>query len=122
MRKGIAIPVFLLVILGVFSHAAVDVSGEWSLTLQTQRGEATQNMTIEQDGESLKVTMEGQRGGPFTGEGSIKDNQIEWSITRSTPRGEFTVNYTGTVEGNTMSGNAKIMSRNLTWTAERASH
>ena len=90
-----------------FNLYAVDVGGDWELTMVTQQGEMTQDVTFVQDGEKLSVTMKSQRG-ESTGEGTIKDNEIEWSITRSTPRGDMTMTYKGTVEGDTMSGEVQI--------------
>lgn len=85
----------------------VDVTGDWELTVQTPRGDRTQQVHFEQDGENLTVTMEGRRG-PIEAKGSVKGNDIEWSFTRETPRGEFTMTYTGTVEGDTMSGEVQM--------------
>ena len=113
------IMVLSLLTLGL-SWQNVDVSGEWELISQSPRGEFTQNVRFEQEGESLKVTMEGRGGGESTGEGTIKGSEIEWTITRSTPRGEFTANYTGVVEGDTMSGEVQMGDfGSRQWTAKR---
>jgi hypothetical protein len=120
MKKNIlllGIMVFSLMTLG-FSFQNVDVSGNWELTMQTQRGEFTQNVHFDQEGESLTVTMEGRGGREFTGEGTLKGNDIEWTITRSTPRGEFTSTYTGVVEGDSMSGTVEMgQFGSIEWTA-----
>lgn len=98
----------------------VNVTGDWEMTVKSPRGERTRNIHFEQDGEKLTVTMEGRGGEKITGEGTIKENKIEWSITRSTPRGEFTITYTGTVEGDTMSGEAQMGDfGSMEWTAKR---
>ncbi len=85
----------------------VDVSGDWELTSEMRGREITQNLKIVQDGEKITVTMEG-RMGEQTGEGTIKGNKVEWSITMNTQRGDFTITYTGTVEGDTMKGEAQM--------------
>ncbi|MBN1272735.1 MAG: hypothetical protein JXB26_10750 [Candidatus Aminicenantes bacterium] len=85
----------------------VNVTGDWELTIQTPRGERTQQAHFEQDGENLTVTMEGRQG-QIEAKGTVKGNKIEWSVTRETPRGEFTMTYTGTVEGDTMSGEVQM--------------
>lgn len=100
-------------------YAETDVSGEWDITIQTQRGDMTQRMHIEQNGESITVTMEGRQGREFTGQGTIKDNAIEWTITRTSQRGEFTMTYTGIVDGNSMAGKASVMNRTIEWSAVR---
>ena len=103
----------------------IDVTGDWEMTSQTPRGERTQTIHIEQDGEKLTVTMQGgfrggQEGSEITAEGTIKGNKLEWSFTRSSPRGDFTTKYTGTVEGDTMSGEVDRGERGTApWSAKR---
>jgi len=122
MKRNIllsGIMVLSLLTLG-FSFQNADVSGDWELTMQSPRGEFTQNVHFDQEGESLTVTMEGRGGGEFTGEGTIKGNDIEWTVTRSTPRGEFTSTYKGVVEGDSMSGTVEMgQFGSVEWTAER---
>jgi hypothetical protein len=115
-----------LVLFPVLSSAQdIDVTGDWEMTSQTPRGERTQTIHFEQDGEKLTVTMQGgfrggQEGGEITAEGTISGNKVEWSFTRSTPRGEFTVKYTGTVDGDTMAGEAdRGQGGTSPWTAKR---
>ena len=103
----------------------VDVTGDWEMTTESPRGERTQTIHFEQDGEKLTITMQGgmrggQGGGEITAEGTISGNKIEWSITRSTPRGDFTTKYTGTVDGDTMSGEVDRGERGTApWSAKR---
>jgi hypothetical protein len=99
---------------------ATNVSGEWELKMTTPRGERISQYKFEQDGEKLKVTTTSRDGQEITGEGTLKGNDIEWSIVRSTPRGEFTITYTGTVEGDTMKGQAAMGDMgSMDWTAAR---
>lgn len=84
-----------------------DVSGDWEITVSTQRGEMTWDVHFEQEGGNLTVTMSGQRG-ETTGEGTITGNKIEWTITRSTPQGEMTMTWNGEVEGDAMSGEVQF--------------
>jgi hypothetical protein len=64
--------------------------------------------------------MEGFQGDEMTGEGTIKDNQIEWTVTMNTEMGDFSIIYTGTVEGDTMSGEAEIGDfGTIEWTAKK---
>ena len=98
----------------------VDVTGDWEMTTQSPRGERTQTIHIEQDGENITVTMQGRGGEELTAEGTVKGNKIEWCMTRSTPRGDFTITYTGTVEGDTMSGEAQMGDfGSMEWTAKK---
>ncbi|NOR53111.1 MAG: hypothetical protein GQ536_03370 [Candidatus Aminicenantes bacterium] len=117
--KTLALGIFILACLSLFA-LAVDVSGTWEMTAQTQRGDWNSEMKIEQDGEKITVTMEGFQGNEMKGEGVIKDNKIEWTVTMSTQRGDFSISYTGTVEGDTMSGEAQMGDfGSMEWTAKK---
>lgn len=109
MKKLLAlISVLLFSFFSVSSMALdIDVSGDWEITVSTQRGEMAWDVLFEQEGNNLTVTMTGQRG-EVTGEGTITGNNIEWTTTRSTPRGEMTMTWSGEVEGNTMSGEVQF--------------
>jgi hypothetical protein len=118
---------FSLWLIFVFSYPAllaqaqaVDVSGDWELTMQTQRGEMIWSLNFVQDGEKVAVTMVGPRGNESKGEGTIKGNEIQWSVTRTSERGEFTITYNGKVDGATMAGQADMGGRRtVEWTAKK---
>ncbi|UCE40116.1 MAG: hypothetical protein JSV17_11680 [Candidatus Aminicenantes bacterium] len=123
------ISVIALVFFPVLLNAQeIDLTGDWEMTTESPRGERTQTIHIEQDGEKLTITMQGGMGrrggqgggGEITAEGLIKGNKVEWSFTRNTPRGDFTTKYTGAVEGNTMSGEVDRGERGTApWSAKR---
>jgi len=122
MSKKYAIFTFFILVLLAISLSAqeVNVTGDWELTITTPRGERTQNIHFEQEGEKLTVTMMGPRGGEITGEGTVRGNKIEWTITRSGRRGEMTIAYTGEIKGDTMSGEVQMGNRGpFKWTAKR---
>ncbi len=111
----------ILILWGVSLYAlAVDVSGIWDMTLKTDRGDWPTELTIEQEGEKIKVTMPGFQGDKIEGEGTVKDNKIEFTFNISTQRGDFSVTYTGTIEGDTMSGEAAMGDfGTMQWTAKK---
>lgn len=114
------IAMFALVLIpAMLSAQDINVTGDWEITTQSPRGERTSDIHFEQEGEKLTVTMQ-MRGEEVTAEGTVKGNQIEWSVTRSTERGEFTISYKGTVEGDTMSGEAQMGDfGSMEWTAKK---
>lgn len=117
--KELAFGILVVASLSVVGLAA-DISGTWAMTLETQRGPMESEMTIEQDGENIKVTMEGFQGDEMIGEGTFKDNKAEWSVTVSTPNGDFTISYTGTLEEDTLSGEAEMGDfGTMEWTAKK---
>ncbi len=111
MRKVCALGVGLAMVSLFVAAAAADVTGTWELTMTTQRGERTSEVTFEQDGENLVVKTTGMGGEEVTGKGTLKGNDIEWTITRSTQRGEFSMTYKGKVEGNKMTGTIEMPGR-----------
>lgn len=115
------IAMFSLLLIPVLLTAQdVNVTGDWEMTSQSPRGEMTRTLNFDQDGEKIKVTMEGFRGDEITGEGTIQGNKIEWTMTMSTQRGDFTMTYKGTVEGDTMSGTIEMGDRgSREWTAKK---
>lgn len=113
-----------LAILAVLSLAAwaVDVSGTWALSRPGRDGAMmTQDITIVQEGNKIKVTMPpGPRGGdPITAEGTIEGNAIAWKVVRQGPQGEMIIEYKGTVEGDSMKGTMSMMDREIEWTAKK---
>jgi hypothetical protein len=111
--------VFALAVPGLLIPAGqADVNGAWELVIETRNGEMTSTVKFAQDGDKLKVSMTGPRGGETTGEGSIKGDDIQWSVVRNTERGQRTVVYKGTVQGGAMSGQADIGDgRSVPWKA-----
>jgi hypothetical protein len=98
----------------------IDVSGNWTLTMTTPRGEQSTALAFVQDGEKLTVTATGDRG-ESVGKGTITGTTIEWSIARQTPMGEMTMTYKGEVTGDRMTGEVQIMNNMVEWQAVRDS-
>jgi hypothetical protein len=87
----------------------IDVSGIWEMTVDTPQGSMPPtDVTFEQQGEVLKVSMKSPRGDDMKGEGKIKAEAIEWTVAISTPQGDFAILFKGKIEGETMSGQAEM--------------
>lgn len=116
--KAISLGILFIGALSLLVMAA-DISGTWEMTSQSPRGERVSEMTIEQDGDTIKVTMEGFRGNEMVGEGAIDGKDVEWTFTMETQRGEFTLTYKGTInDDGTMSGEMAMGDRGtMEWTA-----
>ena len=102
MKKSLILLLALLTTGILVLAAAVNVTGTWTMTAETQRGPRTQDITFKQDGEKLAASMmmPGRGGAEPTevkGEGTVKGNDIEFKITQTTPRGEFTTTYKGKI-------------------------
>jgi hypothetical protein len=117
--KSLALGIFILLGTSLFA-LAVDVSGTWDMTIQSERGDWNTELTIEQDGEKIKVKMPGFQGDQMEAEGTVTDNKIEFTFNISTQQGEFSITYKGTVEDDTMSGEADVGDfGTMKWTAKK---
>jgi hypothetical protein len=119
--KKVSILFLILTISGLSVLASpVNVTGEWTFTITTPRGERTSDVSFVQEGEKLKVTMQGPRG-EVTGEGTVKGSDIEWSVTRDTPQGQFTITYKGKIQDeNNITGEVEMGNfGTATWKATR---
>jgi hypothetical protein len=122
IKKRVAVVLLSGVILSaglaVSASQPADVAGRWTMAVQTRRGTFNQRMTIEQNGNAIKGTLQGRRGDvPF--EGSVKGNRVKFTVTRDTPRGTFTMEYEGTAHGDSMKGTARTPRFSMDWTAQR---
>lgn len=120
--KRLLVPTVIAVLLAAvaapLAAAEIDVSGNWTMTMTTPRGERISTLAFVQDGEVLAVTSTSDRG-ESTGTGTIKGDAIEWSIKRETPMGSMTMTYKGTVAGDTMSGEVQMRDSPVPWKATR---
>jgi len=125
--KRTALFVGLTLALGVFlaqvGKAVADdqpanVAGNWEMTSEGRNGPMTQNLTIQQDGATIKGTIKGPRGeAPL--EGSVTGNKVTFTVKRETPNGTFTIEYSGTVDGDAMKGTAHSERFDREFTAKR---
>jgi len=98
---------------------AQNLTGTWQLTSETGRGTMTQTLVLQQDGDKLTGTVTfggGRRGGGGGGGGGpqaidISDGKVDGSSFSFTMTIEFNGNsfsqqYSGTVDGDSMTGEA----------------
>lgn len=85
-------------------HAAdANVTGNWAMTVETERGARESAMTLTQTGNQVTGTIKGQRGeNPVNG--TVKGNALDLSYKVSAQGNEMEIKYTGTVDGNTING------------------
>ncbi len=88
------------------SDGKIDVTGAWSVEVQTEAGSGSPSFTFKQDGEKLTGRYKGQLGeADLTG--TVKGDKIEFSFKVS-GQVEGTVVYTGTTDGKTMKGKVNL--------------
>ncbi|WP_419937248.1 amidohydrolase family protein [Candidatus Palauibacter sp.] len=99
---------------------AVDMNGTWLLSLNNDSQEATAELEVSEDG-TISGTIQGERGEQQITDGWVSGN--EFSITASATMGpgmEVEIVYTGTVEDDSIEGNASFGGmRNMDFTGAR---
>ena len=91
---------------GQKSGDKVDVTGSWSVTVETEAGSGNPTFTLKQDGEKLTGRYKGAFGeADLTG--TVKGDKIEFSFKVSGQL-EGTVTYSGTTDGKTMKGKVNL--------------
>jgi hypothetical protein len=103
-----------LILVSLTQANDVDVSGKWEVNLASDHGEFTNIAEFEQDGEKITVTIEENKG-----KGTLVGNEIKWDITLSTPMGDMDASFSGTVDGDSMIGDAEISGMTLGWTGKK---
>jgi hypothetical protein len=80
-----------------------DVTGTWTMTVETSVGSGNPTFTLTQKGEDITGHYKGQFGeAPVTG--TIKGNQVTLTFTVSVQGQELKTDYVGAVEGDAMTG------------------
>ncbi len=98
----------VLVMLGlagvVAQPQALDVSGEWNMTVTTDGGPITATLVFKQEGEKLTGALRSDQG-ELPLEGAVKEKTVSFSFLYPTPDGNtLTVTMTGAVEGDEIKG------------------
>ncbi|HLF84624.1 MAG TPA: hypothetical protein VI837_10655 [Blastocatellia bacterium] len=98
----------------------VNITGDWSVTVETSAGSGNPGFTFKQEGEKLTGMYKGQLGeGPLTG--TVKGADINFTIKVNAQGQDLTIVYSGKIESkDSMKG--KVVLGELgegTWTGKR---
>jgi len=124
MRSIIHAVAGIVFVVGLLASAqlaaqAVNITGEWAFTVQTDQGGGTPAITFKQDGEKLTGKYNGQLGAADL-TGTVKGSDVAFTFTIDVQGQQAPVSYKGTVEKNTMKGTLDIGGMvNGTFTATR---
>lgn len=100
---------------------AVDVTGTWNMTVESQQGTSNPTVTLEQDGQELTGHYSSQTLGEADVTGTVSGSEVTFSFNAEAGGQSIPVSYTATVEGGTMSGSLNLAGQAAgTFTAERA--
>jgi hypothetical protein len=100
---------------------AVNVTGKWAFTVQTDGGTGNPVVTMKQDGEKLTGHYSSQTLGEADFTGTVKGNAIRFTFNANAQGQAVDVVYDGTVEKDTMKGTVAIAGGQLngTFTAKK---
>jgi hypothetical protein len=99
---------------------AMNITGDWSVTVETSGGSGNPSFTFKQDGETLTGTYKGQFGeSPLTG--TVKGADIKFTIKINAQGQDLTIEYAGKIESkDSMKGTVKLGELGEgTWTGKR---
>lgn len=104
LRRFLTITLATLAAAGSVAMAAdADVTGHWTMTVETSQGSGTPTFTLKQDGQNISGTYKGMLGeAPVAG--TLKGNAISMTYKVEVQDTQLLVTYQGTVEGATMKG------------------
>jgi hypothetical protein len=104
IRKLMLAMVFAL---GAMQSAfAADVTGTWTMTVESPMGTGTPTFTLAQKGEVVTGTYKGQLGEAKVA-GTLKGNELSLAYDIDAQGMQLKITYSGTVDGNTMAGKVK---------------
>jgi hypothetical protein len=87
--------------------ADANVTGTWTMSVDTGRGARDSTMVLTQAGDKITGTYKGQRGEmPVTG--TVKGNAVTLTYKLALQGNEMEVKYNGTVEGAAMNGTVSM--------------
>jgi hypothetical protein len=103
LRLGILATAALLLPLLAAGGDPVDVTGTWTMEVQTAMGSGQPTFTLKQEEKAITGTYEGFFGKvPATG--SVEGDVVTLNIEVSTQGQDMKVQYVGTVDGDAMTG------------------
>ena len=89
------------------SGAPATVQGKWAVAIQYLRGVGEQQFTLQQKGNELSGTQQGEIYGAAL-KGAIHGGQIELRSTMAVPGNFIEWTFQGNVQGNTMTGTVDL--------------
>ena len=96
------------------SDSTINVSGIWEMSVQKRSGTQTWTLKLKQDGEQLTGVINSE-GGDLPVAGTIKGQAINLSAKRF----GVTVEFPAVLNGDTMTGEMRVLTVNRQWTAKR---
>lgn len=98
--------VLVLVAEGLLAQAAVDVAGEWDVTINSPQGTSQALLTLKQDGDNWTGTWKSPRGERPLQDITLKGSELRFAMKVPLQGQEAVFTYTGTLDKGAMKGTA----------------
>jgi hypothetical protein len=110
MKKIFAIVLLFAGAMTVTAQATkIDVTGTWTLNVESAAGASSPSVTLKQEGEKLTGHYSSQLVGEAPVTGTVKGQNIEFSVSVDVQGTKLVLRYAGTVEGsNSMKGTLSL--------------
>ena len=109
-RQAITIGLAILSILALSQKTAaqesqaVDLTGDWGVSVEGPQGVRTMTVKLVQAGQELLGVIEAQMGEMTIEDGSVDGNAFRFTVTVTRGARSLAMTYVGTVEGDAMAG------------------
>ena len=91
------------------SAVASGASGQWTITATFPEGDRTITLTLRQEGEQLRGSIQGALGSAEISNGSLSADSLRFSVPVTLRETSEEANFTGTLSGNVMRGSIQII-------------
>jgi autotransporter translocation and assembly factor TamB len=99
--------------------AKVDITGQWTMTVESPQGQMTITANYKQEGETLTGNHVSEMGeAPL--KGTVKGNEMNYTLTMDMGGQQFSIVHKGKVDGDTITGTAELGDMgNMSFVAKR---
>jgi imidazolonepropionase-like amidohydrolase len=91
------------------SAAATGASGQWTITATFPEGDRTITLSLRQEGEQLRGSIQGALGSAEISNGSLSADSLRFTVPVTLRETSEEANFTGTLSGNVMRGTIQII-------------
>ena len=108
VRRMLVATLAALAFVSVSAVAAdVNVTGTWTMAVETQAGTGSPTFILKQEGTAVTGSYKGQLGeAPVTG--TVKGNELTLNYKVNAQGTDLSVTYTGTVDGSNIKGKVSL--------------
>lgn len=97
----------------------MSIAGTWKLTVNTPMGTQNPTMTITEEGDGYKGSMDGPMGLADVEQITVDSANISFQVESDSPMGKIRMNFKGEMDGDSMSGEVATPMGPLKFSGER---